>query len=105
MRLAGTELRPHIVAQPPEGFDPTVDDITLWLARFDIFVSISLVDEDHKGFYLLNALSSVVYRVLAAFVKPQEISSLSYNDLKLKLTEMYGTKTLLFFGTIPFFSS
>ena len=91
MRSAGTKLRPHIVAQPPEGFDPSVDDITLWLARFDIFVSISLVDEDHKRFYLLNSLSSVVYQALAAFVKPQETTSLSCKDLKLKLTGMYET--------------
>ena len=105
MRPAKTELRPHIVAQPPEGFDPTVDDITSWLARFDIFVSISLVDKVHKGFYLLNSLSSVVYRALAAFVKPQEITSLSYKDLKLKLTEMYKTKTLLFSERYHFFSS
>ena len=105
MRLAGTELRLHIVSQPPEGFDPTVDDITSWSARFDIFVSISLVDEDHKGFYLLNSLSSVVYRASAAFVKSQEITSLSYKDLKLKLTEMYGTKTLLFSEKYHFFLS
>ena len=55
-RSVETELRPHIVAKPPKGFNPMVDDITLWLARFDIFASISLVDEDHKGFYLLNLL-------------------------------------------------
>ncbi|VDD92643.1 unnamed protein product [Enterobius vermicularis] len=80
-----------------------MDDITSWLARFDFFVSISLIDEDHKEFYLLNSLSSVVYRALAAFVKPQEITSLLYKNLKLRVTEMYGTKTLLFSERYHFF--
>ena len=103
MGSAETDLRPHIVAQLPEGFDPTTDDITSWLARFDIFVIISLVDGDHKGFYLLNSLSSIVYRALAAFVKLQEITSLSYKDLKLKLTEIYGTKRFFSLKGIIFF--
>ncbi|VDD88125.1 unnamed protein product [Enterobius vermicularis] len=56
-------------------FDPSVDDIESWLARFDVFITISQEEDRLKGFYLLNALSSNAHHVLAAFAKPAEATT------------------------------
>ena len=46
-----------------------MDGVEFWLARSDVFITISQVEDQFKGFYLLDALSSNAYHVLAAFVK------------------------------------
>lgn len=96
LRSAQVELRSHVVAQPAEGSDLTIDYINSWSSKFQFFVSISLVDENHKRFYFIEhihqknrleqKLFSIIHQCLVSQVILVIFVYLSFGLLYLLIT-------------------
>ena len=41
MANSQTKSKPRFVAQGPDSFDPAINDVESWLARFNVFITIS----------------------------------------------------------------
>lgn len=87
---------PHLTAHPPVPFDSVTDDSLSWSSRFqDIFI-ISKVEKGKQSVFILNSLSSNVYRSLSAFVRRNDATELTLQALVDHFKKMYCLKALLF---------
>lgn len=70
-------------------FDPSKEDVLLYLERFALFAEINAIEEDSKVRYLLTLIGPEVYKVLKDLCVPDAPSTKTFDELDALLQGHY----------------
>jgi len=77
------------------GFDSHQEHWQTYIARFEIFCSVTDVPDDKKAITLLNAMEPKTFNLLLNVAAPKKPNELSYADIVKLLTQHFDPAPLI----------